>query len=176
MFLSVFSFGISSTACHITTCEHGSVCNDDDAREREDSCHALCDRLVVCGNVSSGDYDSCMSSCFIDFEHAPSSTVKACSCVARASCTEIAERRCPGAPVVGGGYTTSTGSSTVTAGATVTVGVTTGSSVTSGSTVAGGYGGAATTSGSGGATSSGAGGAGPGPDAGTDGSGGACGP
>jgi hypothetical protein len=127
MFVSVVSFALSSSGCHITTCEHGSVCGVDDERAREDACRSLCDRLVVCGNVAGSDHDACMSTCFDDYDRAPSSTANGCACASRASCTEIAERQCPGAPPIGGGYgsgsTTSgstTGSGSVAVGATVT--------------------------------------------------------
>jgi hypothetical protein len=123
MFVSVVSL-VPSTACHITTCEHGSICEDrdDDNRGREDSCHALCDRLVVCGNVAGGDYDACMSTCSAEYDRSPASTANGCKCAARASCSEISGRQCPGAPPIGGGYgtTSTTGSGSVTTSATVT--------------------------------------------------------
>src|SRR6185295_16844365 len=109
MFVSIVSSVIPSTACHITTCEHGSICEDrDDNRGREDSCHALCDRHVICGNVAGGDYDACMSTCSAEYDRSPTSTANGCKCAARASCSEISGRQCPGAPPIGGGYGTTT--------------------------------------------------------------------
>jgi hypothetical protein len=111
MFASMLSFAIPACGCHITTCEHGSVCNEvDDEYAREDACRALCDRLVVCGNVPGGDHSACMSQCYDAYDHAPASTAGGCRCVSRASCSEISERQCPGAPPIGGGYGTGTGS------------------------------------------------------------------
>ncbi len=148
MFVSVVSFALSSSGCHITTCEHGSVCGVDDERAREDACRSLCDRLVVCGNVAGGDHDACMSTCFDEYDRAPASTANGCACASRASCTEIAERQCPGAPPIGGGY--GTGSGSVTVGATVTGSGAGGSSSTTSSSTT-----SSTTTGSGGQPGSG---------------------
>jgi hypothetical protein len=130
MFVSVVSFALPSNGCHITTCEHGSVCSGpDDVRDREDSCRLLCDRLVVCGNVATPDHDACMSSCYDEYDRDPSGTSVGCRCASRASCSEISDRHCPTAPPIGGGYGTT--------GSTVTVGGTGSGSVTVGSTVTG---------------------------------------
>jgi hypothetical protein len=185
MFASIVSFVATSSGCRFTHCEHGAVCDDDDDRDdkkgREDSCRALCDRLVVCGNVAGRDHEACMSQCSADFDRSPASTANGCRCVARASCSEIAARTCPGAPPIGGGYTpgttTATGSTTVTGTGSATGSgsgtgsgsatgsvtgsgtVTGGASVTAGSTVtSGGAGGASSGAGGSSSSTSGAGG------------------
>src|SRR5262245_20516302 len=117
MFSVFVSFVASSSGCRITNCEHGSVCSVDDEEARDNACRSLCDRLVVCGEIGGDDHDTCMSSCVEDYDHAPASTSNACRCVARASCSEVADRRCSGAPIIGG---TGSGSSTVTGAGTVT--------------------------------------------------------
>jgi hypothetical protein len=130
MFVSVLSFAISSSGCHITTCEHGSVCGLDDEQARDDSCRALCDRLVVCGNVAGSDHDSCMVTCYDEYDRAPAITASGCGCVSRASCSEISDRQCPGAPPIGGGYGSGSTSSTSTAATTGSGSVTVGATVT----------------------------------------------
>ncbi len=153
MMFSTLCFAAPSSGCHITTCEHGSVCGFEDERARQDACQSLCERLVVCGNVASSDHEACMSSCFDDYDREPASTAGACRCVARASCSEIAERHCPSAPPIGGGYTT---------GSTTSGGTTTSSTATStGTTTSTGT----STSGSGGAPGYDAAGAGGSPGA-----------
>jgi hypothetical protein len=140
MVISLCSFG-AQYGCHFTHCEEGAVCGSDE-RARENSCRAYCDRLVTCGNVAANDHDVCMVSCFDDYDLSPAETAGYCRCVARASCSEIDERHCPGAPPVSGGYTTGgyattgghmTGSSTGGGSTTssTTTGPTTSSSTTS---------------------------------------------
>jgi hypothetical protein len=99
---SIVIFTGTSMGCQIKNCEHGSVCDFDDDQNRQDSCEALCDRLSVCDRMPNGSHDECMSSCFDAYDRAPHKTADACLCVEKASCQEISEHRCPGAPIVGG--------------------------------------------------------------------------
>jgi hypothetical protein len=155
--LASLSIGLSaSLGCQIKNCEHGSVCDFDDEQNRQDACEALCDRLTVCNQVEN--HDACMSSCFEKYDRSPRSTADACHCVERASCREIEENACPGAPVGGGGWSGGSG----TGGASGTGG--------SGGAATGGAGGQEATGGSSG--QSGSGGGDETEDAGAGGSGG----
>lgn len=88
--------------CHIESHGphgHGGMWTDFEHAGRAEVCSAFCDRLFTCGNVSDGQFDTCMSTCEDRFDEAEDATREGCQCVTWSSCQPSDGYACEGAPM-----------------------------------------------------------------------------